>query len=158
MVCAVDGLKQVPDSIVSLPSSCTVKTLLAIGFCTLRQYFFEHFSEALRRVTYSLSYWGSKWVIIPLLFIPGVMKTRFANFCNFSQLPLSNSLFTVLFAYVFFLLGLWLGICGEVDVDRITILPPSPPLPIFSSPTILCLTQVTVIWNKCAPKAGLGAV
>ena len=42
----------------------------------------------------------------------------------------------------FFLLVLWLGICVEVDVDRITILPP---LPIFSLPTILCLTQVTVI-------------
>ena len=56
------------------------------------------------------------------------MKTGLANFCNYSQLPLSNSLFTVLFAYVFFLLGLWLEICVEVDVDRITILPP-PPLP-----------------------------
>ena len=62
----------------------------------------------------------------------------------------------MLFAY-FFLLGLWLGICVEVDVDRITILPP-PPLPIFSLPTILCLTQVTVIRNQCAPKAGFGAV
>ena len=29
---------------------------------------------------------------------------------------------------MFFLLVLWLGICVEVDVDRITILPP---LPIF---------------------------
>ena len=65
----------------------------------------------------------------------------------------------MLFAYVvvcfFFLLGLWLGSCVEVDVDRITILPP---LPIFSLPTILCLTQVTVIRNQCAPKAGFGAV
>ena len=54
-------------------------------------------------------------------------------------------MFTVLFAYVvfLFLLVLWLGICVEVDVDRITIL--SPPLPIFSLPTILSLTQVTVI-------------
>ena len=35
----------------------------------------------------------------------------------------------MLFAYVvFFWLVLWLGICVEVDVDRITILPP---LPIF---------------------------
>ena len=42
-------------------------------------------------------------------------------------------MFTVLLAYVvfsFFLLVLWLGICVEVDVDRITILPP-PPLPNF---------------------------
>ena len=28
---------------------------------------------------------------------------------------------------MFFLLVLWLGICVEVDVDRITILPPLPP-------------------------------
>ena len=37
-------------------------------------------------------------------------------------------MFTVLFAYVVFisLLVLWLGICVEVDVDRITILPPPP--------------------------------
>ena len=57
-------------------------------------------------------------------------------------------MFTVLFAYVvFFLLVLWLGICVEVDVERITFLPPPPPpLPlIFSLPTILSLTQVTVI-------------
>ena len=45
-------------------------------------------------------------------------------FLNFS---FSNSLFTVLFAYVvFFWLVLWFGICVEVDVDRITILPPFP--------------------------------
>ena len=31
-------------------------------------------------------------------------------------------MFTVLFAYVFFLLVLWLGICVEVDVDTMTIL------------------------------------
>ena len=46
---------------------------------------------------------------------------------------------------LFFLLVFWLGICVEVDVDTITILPPPPPLPIFSLPTIPCLTQVTVI-------------
>ena len=39
-------------------------------------------------------------------------------------------MFTVLFAYVvFFLLVLWLGICVEVDVERITFLPPPPPPP-----------------------------
>ena len=62
-------------------------------------------------------------------------------------------MFTVLFAYVaFFLLVLWLGICVEVDVERVTILPFHPPPPhlpplpiIFSLPTILSLTQVTVI-------------
>ena len=57
----------------------------------------------------------------------------------------------MLFAYVvfFFLLVLWLGICVELVVDRITILPPPPTptsLPIFFSlPTTLSLTQVTVI-------------
>ena len=67
----------------------------------------------------------------------------------------------MLFAYVvFFLLVLWLGICVEVDVDRITILTPTPSLPIlFSSlPTILSLTQVTVISNQCSPEVGFGAV
>ena len=40
-----------------------------------------------------------------------------------------NFLVTVLFGYVVFLwLVLWLGICVEVDADRITILPPPPPL------------------------------
>ena len=57
-------------------------------------------------------------------------------------------MFTVLFAYVvFFGLVLWLEICVEVDVDRITILPPPR---FFSLPTILFLTQ--------APKAGFGAI
>ena len=57
-------------------------------------------------------------------------KHSYLKLCNFSQLPLSNSLFTVLFAYVvfgFFWLVLWLGICVELDVDRITILTPLPP-------------------------------
>ena len=53
-------------------------------------------------------------------------------------------MFTVLLVYVvFFWLVLWLGISVEVDVDRITILPPPPR--IFPLPTILSLTQVTVI-------------
>ena len=44
-------------------------------------------------------------------------------------------MFTVWFAYVvfFFLLVLWLGICVEVDVDRITTLLP-PPLDFFPYP------------------------
>ena len=55
-------------------------------------------------------------------------------------------MFTVLLAYVvFFLLVLWLGISVEVDVDRITIFPPPSPPDFFSLPTILSLTQVTVI-------------
>ena len=61
-------------------------------------------------------------------------KHSYLKLCNFSQLPLCNSLFTVLFAYVvfgFFWLVLWLGICVELDVDRITILTPSPPPSLF---------------------------
>ena len=50
----------------------------------------------------------------------------------------------------FFCLILWLGICVEVDVDRIAILPPPPLPPYFSLPTILSLTQVTVISLKSA--------
>ena len=44
------------------------------------------------------------------IYIPGVIKTGLANpaFCNFSQLPVSNSFFIVLFAYVVFF---WL-FCG----------------------------------------------
>ena len=65
----------------------------------------------------------------------------------------------MLLAYVvFFLLVLWLGISVEVDVNRITILPPSPLLIFFSLPTILSLTQVTVILTQRAPKAGFGRV
>ena len=46
------------------------------------------------------------------------------------------------FCFFFFLLVLWVGSDVEVDVDRITIFPPSL---FFSLPTILSLTQVTVI-------------
>ena len=42
----------------------------------------------------------------------------------------------MLFVYVFFfLLVLLLGICGEVDLSRITILPPLPPSQFFFFPT-----------------------
>ena len=79
-----------------------------------------------------------------VLYLPGVIKTGLANILQiFSQLPLSNSLFTVLFAYVVFLLVLWLGICVEVGLDRTAILPP--PLRIFPYPQFFLLTQVTVI-------------
>ena len=48
-------------------------------------------------------------------------------FCNFSELPLSTSLINVYcivcLCRFLFLLVLWLGICVEVDVDRITIRP-----------------------------------
>ena len=44
-------------------------------------------------------------------------------------------MFTVLFAHVvFFGLVLWLGICVEVDVDRITILPRPPSSDFFPYP------------------------
>ena len=46
--------------------------------------------------------------------------------------------------------------CVEVDVDRITLTPP--PLPIFFPTHNSYLTQVTVISNQRAPKAGFGAV
>ena len=59
------------------------------------------------------------------------------------------------FFFFLFLLVLWLGICVEIDVDRITIFPPPR---FFSLPTILSLTQVTVILIQRAPKSGFGAV
>ena len=54
-------------------------------------------------------------------------------FCNFTQLPLSNSLFTVLFAMSFFFFAsyMWLGICVEVDVDTITTLLPTPSISLY---------------------------
>ena len=58
-------------------------------------------------------------------------------------------MFTVLLAYVvfFFFLVLWLAICVEVDVDRITISPlPAPDF--FFLPTILSLTFEISAWLK----------
>ena len=52
--------------------------------------------------------------------------------------------YVVFFCFFFFLLVLWVGSDVEVDVDRITIFPPPPPY-FFPLPTILSLTQVTVI-------------
>ena len=58
------------------------------------------------------------------------VSKHFVIFRNFPCL-IAWHMFTVLFAYVvfffFFLLVLWLGICVEVGVDRINILPPHPP-------------------------------
>ena len=63
--------------------------------------------------------------------LPGVLKTGLANICNFSQLPLSNSLFIMLFAcrFFFFFACFGFGISEEVDVERITISPPTPAPP-----------------------------
>ena len=68
--------------------------------------------------------------------------------------------FFLSFFFFFFLLVACFvvrDLCRSECVDRITILPPPPSL-FLSLPTILCLTQLTVIWNQCAPKAGFGAV
>ena len=69
------------------------------------------------------------------------------TFCNFSQLPLSNGLFTELFAYVvFFWFLLWFGLCVDVAVDRISnfYLPPSPPFII----TIIITLSLLFIHGK----------
>ena len=55
------------------------------------------------------------------LFLPGFMKTWLANNKVISPNVPCLSLFTVLFDYVVvFLVVLWLGICAEVAVDRIS--------------------------------------
>ena len=75
------------------------------------------------------------------------MKNRvskhFVIFVNFPCL-IACFLCCLLMSF-FFWLVLWLAICVEVDVDRITILTPHPPSLFCSLPTILSLTQVTVI-------------
>ena len=53
-------------------------------------------------------------------------------FCNFFQRPLSNSLFTEQFAYVFFFwVVMWLRLCVDMAVDRILriFIYPAPLLP-----------------------------
>ena len=60
------------------------------------------------------------------------VSKHFVIFLNFACLIVWH-MFTVLLAYVvffFYLLVSWLGICVEVHVERITILPP--PLPSWS--------------------------
>ena len=67
----------------------------------------------------------------------------------------------MLFAYVFFFwLVLWLAICVEVDVDRITILIPHPPLPILfpTHNSFFNTSDSYQLKNQRAPKAGFGAV
>ena len=55
---------------------------------------------------------------------------------------------TVLLAYVFFSLVLWLGICVEVDVDRITLFLPPPPD--FFFPTHNCFFNTSDSYLKSA--------
>ena len=72
------------------------------------------------------------------------MKNRVSkHFVIFVNFPCLIACLLCCLLMSFFFLVLWLRICVEVDVDRITILPPSSLF--FSLPTILCLTQVTVI-------------
>ena len=70
--------------------------------------------------------------------VPGVMKIGLANFAC-----LIACYCVVCLCRIFFSLVLWLAISLEVDVDRITILPLSPPSLFFFSfsclPTILSL-------------------
>ena len=61
----------------------------------------------------------------------GVSK-HFEIFLNFPCL-IASLLCCLLMSFFFFLV-LWLGICVEVDVDRITFLPPTPSLPSFFCP------------------------
>ena len=88
-----------------------------------------------------------QWVIIRFLYLPGVMKTGLANFPRLIACYCVVCLRRIFFI-IFFSLVLWLGVCLEVDVDRITILPLSlPPFSFFFSlffsfsslPTILSL-------------------
>ena len=90
------------------------------------------------------------------------VNRRFVIFLNFPCLRAWH-MFTVLLAYVFlFFLFLFFARFVVRDLCRSGCrqnyyLPPPPP-DFFSLPTILSLTQVTVIWNQRAPKAGFGAV
>ena len=71
-------------------------------------------------------------IITVQLCLPGVMKTGLANTVIFLNFPCLIAWLCLLcfwfMSFFLFLLVLWLGVCIEVDVDRITILPP---LPIF---------------------------
>ena len=84
------------------------------------------------------------------------VSTHFVIFPNFACLI--ACLLCCLPVSFFLFVCLWLGICVEEDVHRITILLSIPPYVFLSLPTILSLTQVEVIRNQCAPKAGFGAV
>ena len=76
------------------------------------------------------------------------LSKHFVIFLNFPCL-IACLLCCLLMSFFFFWLVLWLRICVEVDVDRIPV-SPAPPSQFFSLPTILSLTQVTVISLKSA--------
>ena len=65
----------------------------------------------------------------------GFVMHMFYNEFIYIYLALNRLLCCLLMSFFFFLLVLWLAICVEVDVDRITILTPTPSLPIFFVPS-----------------------
>ena len=76
------------------------------------------------------------------------VSKHFVIFLNFPCL-IAWHMITVLLAYVVFSLVLWLGICVEVDVDRITLFPPPPP-PNFFIPTHNCFFNTSDSYLKSA--------
>ena len=61
-------------------------------------------------------------LIITIIILPGVMKTEVSkHFVIFLNFPCLIACLLCCLLMSFFLLVLWLGICVEVDVDRITI-------------------------------------
>ena len=54
------------------------------------------------------------------------VSKHFVIFLNFPCLIACSVFFLLIYRSVFFSLVLWLGICVEVDIDRITISPPPP--------------------------------
>ena len=88
------------------------------------------------------------------------VSKHFVIFRNFPCL-IAWHMFTVLFAYVvFFFFACFVArdLCRSGCRHNYYLTSPPPPPDLFSIPTILSLTQVTVIWNQRAAKAGFGAV
>ena len=90
------------------------------------------------------------------ILVPGVIKSGLGK-----HFVISRN-FNCLFLFI-----LWLGICVDVPPSPTSPPPPSPHHSVvfvclfcffFILPTVLSSTQVSVIWNQCAPKAGFGAV
>ena len=106
--------------------------------CNIKQLSFRHFNTNSKKVFEIVFFFpetkqnGSKKAnilqLLEKLCQAGVLKPGFSKhfviFLNFSCLI---ACLVCCLIKSFFLLVLWLGICAEVDVDRITILPPSLP-------------------------------